>query len=764
MKTTFQRVLPFIACTFLLFPKTIFSQSATDYFRSKQSGSWSTNTIWESSPDNISWSNTNLIPGDKSKGVIIQAGHSITLASSITLQTINLQGTLLVNNSTLKLVTPGIVDNSGVLKYTLSKIDPAIPFMTWKDGSRLVITGDPGSIITGLNQSFSKLQWNCPSPSSTSTSLNLDNGFEVRDSAYLIHYLKTLILTEKAGVTLNFKNLKTSNSLRLFTSKNNLYSVNINISGDLVMDTDSRIETSNPGDLITLGGDVSMKNSHINRSTSIKKQSTLSFEPTKLGQEHQVYIFGTTQCTYLVKPNVSVKFNLIPELSSNRNIINNFGTVTATTILNSDPLNLILRPGSSLLTNYTVPATVEIATTDADWSQPMDGWHIISSPVAQQSLTTGGFISAIPDSYDFFAWSEPGGMWLNQKVSENNITSFTPGMGYLAAYDNGGVKTFTGNLNVTNIQFTNLSKQGDQYSGYHLLGTPFTCPISWNHPDWNRENISEVAHVWNESAENYLPVTGPGSSIPTNQGFFIQVLDAQNSIIIPASSRIIEQVKTKNIESHKLHLRVTNESNGTYDEVIIQLKEDALSGFDKWDGHDIPGSSRSPQLYSLISGDEHCSVNSLPIAQAPLDVLLEFIPGVEGNFNIKVLSSTLPGSVYLEDRQTNSINQLTPDFEYIFTGKPSDADNRFLIHMNPVAVNKTGLSRFQVYSAAGNIYLNGLTSTANVSVHDLSGRQLFKSIYGKDNLSVINASAFKKGIYLVTVDSANETITRKIVL
>ncbi|PKO95303.1 MAG: hypothetical protein CVU14_11620, partial [Bacteroidetes bacterium HGW-Bacteroidetes-9] len=232
-------------------------------------------------------------------------------------------------------------------------------------------------------------------------------------------------------------------------------------------------------------------------------------------------------------------------------------TVT-NTLVNANGINgILIQDGGSLIQpTQNVSATVERQLSNADWTNGMDGWHLLSSPVENQLVANGGFTT---DPYDFYAWSETNNDWLNQKDGANNITSFVPGNAYLVSYDDGGTKSFAGELNVNGITFSDLSLTGSSYYvGYHLLGNPFPSALKWNDGNWALSNVGGIASVWNEIAQNYLSLANPNDIIPANQGFFIQINDASNSITIPAQSRIHStQSFYKETPSNFLKLRIS---------------------------------------------------------------------------------------------------------------------------------------------------------------------------------------------------------------
>ena len=82
----------FLWLIYLTISISALSSNSTDYFRSKNSGNWNSITTWESSTDNVIWSNSNLIPTNSSSYITIQTNHIIIIDAISSASTISIEG------------------------------------------------------------------------------------------------------------------------------------------------------------------------------------------------------------------------------------------------------------------------------------------------------------------------------------------------------------------------------------------------------------------------------------------------------------------------------------------------------------------------------------------------------------------------------------------------------------------------------------------------------------------------------------------------
>ena len=153
--------------------------NTTDYFRSAvtNTGTWATVGTWESSHDSSSWFPATLAPDTSAAGVSIEAGDTITVATTLRASNIKVEvgGQLTVSaaltiNTGKSLTVNGIVSSSSTISGTMAvnnggtykhnSTTGTIPTATWNTGSTCEITGALSAAPSGLGQSFYNFKLN----------------------------------------------------------------------------------------------------------------------------------------------------------------------------------------------------------------------------------------------------------------------------------------------------------------------------------------------------------------------------------------------------------------------------------------------------------------------------------------------------------------------------------------------------------------------------------------------------------------------------
>ncbi len=410
-------------------------------------------------------------------------------------------------------------------------------------------------------------------------------------------------------------------------------------------------------------------------------------------------------------------------------------------------------------------------------------WHMFSSP-AVCDISDNGWNPGAND--DFFAWLETSpGTWINYKTDDpqqdptfaevNGSDNFVAGKGYLTAYNSENpTKSIIGTPNTGTINFplANTSSKSWTYnSGWNLMGNPYSSSI-----DWNLANLSKFqdnyAYIYNPNKEGgagFISVDGGAADafIPPHQGFFAVAKEAaigENFTFTPAmqthgnSSHIYKEKEAEN--SIVLILKAAQ----YYDETKIRIDSRSTWKRDRFDALKLFSyNTEVPQLYSLADDDISLAINGIPEAQSrdymPLGLLL---PEAD-HYEIALLSaegSFAPAEILLEDKNTGTRHKLKSS-SYHFNGEKGLSEDRFVLIFKGI----TGIddiaedANINIWQQGNQIILRGDTEIKRITLTDITGRTL--GVWeSTENIPAPNTA----GVYLVTVETDHNRITKKIIV
>ena len=409
-------------------------------------------------------------------------------------------------------------------------------------------------------------------------------------------------------------------------------------------------------------------------------------------------------------------------------------------------------------------------------------WHMFSSP-AECDISDNGWNPGAND--DFYAWHEPDpGTWVNYKNSTTSPTfstvnggnDFVAGKGYLTAYNSEDpTKTINGTLNSGDINFplacSSSGKSWSYITGWNLMGNPYSSSIDWNLADLSQfqDNYAYIYNPNKGEGGGFITVDGGAADafIPPHQGFFAVATEAaneQNFTFSPAmqthgnSSHIYKEKEAEN--SIVLILKAAQ----YYDETKIRIDSRSTWKRDRYDALKLFSYNTAvPQLYSLADDDISLAINGIPEAQSrdymPLGLLL---PEAD-HYEIALLSaegSFAPAEILLEDKNTGTRHKLKSS-SYHFNGEEGLSEDRFVLIFKGI----TGIdditedANINIWQQGNQIILRGDTEIKRIALTDITGRTL--GVWE----STENIPAPKTaGVYLVTVESENQRITKKIII
>lgn len=426
--------------------------------------------------------------------------------------------------------------------------------------------------------------------------------------------------------------------------------------------------------------------------------------------------------------------------------------------------------------NFAGSGTAIIKRYIEFWSTSTDGWHLLSSPVASQSIQPNFVPNPPTENEDFYSWDEAKDIWINSKSSPDtwNIDfedDFVVGKGYLVAY--GASKSvshqFSGVPNTADVVYTDLSyTDASTHTGWHLLGNPYPCNLNWNTTNWNLSGCNATAKIWKESTAAYIDIyAGSTDIIPAMQGFMVCMTGSTNTITIDASDRThSSQNWYKSAEVNNIKLTAYDTEGSTAQESIIRFNENATLGFDtEYDSRFLSG--YAPLFYSVINNGI-LSTNTLPEITAQTTIPMSFIKNGSSAFYIEaegVNNLTPQETVYLTDLKTNHTQLLNDNPVYSFTSDEGDIAERFVIHFSPLGIDDlTPSNELNIFAANGKVELrNNKPIDATVNIYNIAGQLLRSTQIRNESSASVKINNYK-GPAIVSVITSNQVINKKVII
>jgi hypothetical protein len=464
--------------------------------------------------------------------------------------------------------------------------------------------------------------------------------------------------------------------------------------------------------------------------------------------------------------------------------LTNYPTIGSST--NASCKNLTLKSGATLLNNGTLnvsgTATVEQYLTGSGTSIPSGRFWYVSSPVV--GATSAAFSAA--GSNKLWSYSET-----TKAYSEitDNTTGLTVGQGYVARLAVSDTIRFTGTLYNSEKNIDVTCTGTDTKRGFQLIGNPYTSFLDWDaslrsnmeSTIWQRGFNSSNAMVF----DTYNPYTKVGTSnngtaitneISPMQAFWVKTEDGSTGCFVgftnsmcshqTGSGNKLRAAETTN--NQIIRLKVSNGSNS--DETIILSNENASNDLDSYDSPKMSNENAAiPEIYTL-AGNKELVINSLNAIQENQDIALGFRTGENKTFTIQ--ATEISGldddlKLFLKDRLTGSISDLSDVTSYSFVSDTTDTQTRFAVALSKNATNLESTTKsIVIYRNEDNqiaLKLEGLgNNEGTINVYSILGQHLLcQKINGQT--SVVNEQ-LTPGIYIVFANADNNSVIQKVTI
>ncbi|MFT7238303.1 MAG: hypothetical protein ACI93L_002391 [Cyclobacteriaceae bacterium] len=451
--------------------------------------------------------------------------------------------------------------------------------------------------------------------------------------------------------------------------------------------------------------------------------------------------------------------------------------------------NLTVASGASLLTmdgKTTNEVTIKQNTRYADGK-----YSFVGSPVAQKSSITGADLGSTTYTYDETkAYNAQGGdRWVDASSTE-----LKPGIGYAQAFQNELV--FEGFPNDGSITVSGLSYTAGTTNeqGWNLLSNPYPAAIDvTKFLAANTSNIDNAVYLWDDggsengaaSNADYLSVNTIGSTSGNNggsfngyissmQGFFVKLSSVGTSSVVfnedmrATGNNADANFFRKDVEQPTTIKLVLKSSDGSYNELLIGLLEDATVGVDKQYDASKFISHSNLQFYSYIN-DSKYTIQGLPFLEG-VSTTLGYDLGKASDLEISIQEMTGVENgmaFFLTDKVTNEVYDLNKTSSLNFSSVAGSDQNRFVLTYGvSSAILSTSLEikkpmyRFQ--EGVLTVSFAEELSIMGYSVYDLSGKRLTEN-QEKQSLSELNLTIPHTGINIVKIVTEKGTFTKKFI-
>jgi len=427
---------------------------------------------------------------------------------------------------------------------------------------------------------------------------------------------------------------------------------------------------------------------------------------------------------------------------------------------------------------------LNITNANVNWhisSGVPKAWHLLSSPNPDEDLTSYSNVFApYTSGYDFYAWDEPNELWLNQKVLTHNINSFTPGKGYLVAYEDiSKDKNFNSTtFNSGTISIPVTASSGGIFNGYNLIGNPYPSSIDWKSTALDKshlktENDGYTLYIWNDAEKNYgayndattgdIGTNEVGRYIPPLQGFFVWAQTNGNFVFNDGARVHSSQQYMKSGNQEGFSLSVTAPENAGKDEILLDFgHENNQGGAEKW----YSMNATAPSLY-VPTAEKDYSISFLTTTEDNPIVPIAFKAGLDGEYSIQAEFNTAAfSSVKLMDQLSNTVHELNGNSTYSFTATTDDDPNRFKLSFGFLGINNPDAAAgVHVYTYDNLLYIETPSSeVASVNVHNALGQLVMQARTAGNTLSSFNVSTLGTGVYVVNVSLNQAVVSQKVVI
>ena len=439
---------------------------------------------------------------------------------------------------------------------------------------------------------------------------------------------------------------------------------------------------------------------------------------------------------------------------------------------------------------------------DVSSSQGAAGWDLIGSATASSTVSTTG-LATNSSNYAIQPYNNVTNTWTPTSTASLSVTA---GQGYSMGMPDGspGTHDFVGSMNMTDISYaiTELDGNGSNGTQWNLVSNPYPSFIALNAPASSASSATKDFLTYNTSTNDVLGFTdseeavyywdgdsyethansGSAVYIAPGQGFFVSSENATGSSVtftksMQTTSTSDDFVSGDSMEDNFAEFTLELSQENLTRNTKFYFSEGATDNLDKGLDASVFSLAHNMIFSRLVENDNGTdfSIQSLSFDEM-WDKTIPIGINVLGNeeFTINISHRTTPADlkIYLEDTELGTLTNLIEDDYILLPETDIQGVARFFIHMSAdtMSINEVSTSMLNAYKEinANYITIEGLitqSSNTRVSLFNiLGGKILDTELDNSTNTHEISLNGLYKGIYIIELESANERLTKKILI
>ena len=336
-----------------------------------------------------------------------------------------------------------------------------------------------------------------------------------------------------------------------------------------------------------------------------------------------------------------------------------------------------------------------------------------------------------------FDESEEDLQWVNynQANSPHGFTNMTNGRGYIYRNEEDVTLAFTGTVNTGDIEYTVTKTAEAPFSGFNLIGNPYTHTI-------------------------YKGVGGAINDNKLNSGFYGASTDgswttcSDNSTPIEKNQGILVQANTGGIIT-MTNVTTGGSSKANHDNIMFKVENAEYSDisyamFDKGYGLSKINhrNENVPMLY-IPQNDENYAIAMMSDDIKTFN--LNFEAKTTGKYTLSYKAEGEFSYMHVIDRMTGEDVDMLLEGEYSFIGSPMDNPARFIVRIEYSANSESSDNSVFAYQNGNEIVVNG---EGELQIFDVMGRMV--SAQRVNGVETINLNA--QGVYIFKLNEKTQKI------